>query len=65
MILRGRGKNWVSRGRGKKKLVGKEGEVTHIGITHTTVKIKEEVFLVPNTELHEHKIQIIKKANKE
>jgi hypothetical protein len=47
------------------KYEGKEGEVTHIGITHTTVKVKEEVFLVPNTELHEHKIQILKKAKKE
>jgi len=47
------------------KYEGKEGEVAKIGITHTTIKIKDEVFLVPNTELHEHKIQIVKKAKKD
>ena len=47
------------------KYEGKDGEVTKIGITHTTIKVKEKVFLVPNTELHEHKIQILKKAKKD
>ena len=48
----------------KIKYEGKEGEIIKIGITHTTIKQQSDTFLVPNTELHEHKIQIVGKAKK-
>ncbi len=49
----------------KIKYEGNDGTITKIGVTHTTVKSSKDTFLIPNTELHEHKIQLIEKVKED
>jgi len=59
----GEGLKHSNLGEGDKiKFEGKDGTITKIGITHTTVKQDKDTFLIPNTDLHEHKIQLLEKA---
>jgi len=49
----------------KIKYEKKEGIVRKIGVTHTTIKSDNDIFLIPNTELHTIKIQLLEKAKEE
>ncbi len=45
----------------KIKFEGKDATINKIGITHSSLKIASETFLVPNTDLYKAKIQIVEK----